>query len=270
MKLLIADDENIITEGLKRLDWEEAGITKLLFAGNGMAALKLLSCEKPDILLTDVEMPNISGLELARIIKQDGLPTKIIILSGHDEFRYAQEAIKYDVCEYLLKPCSSREILECVKRVADHIKLHNADDNLAVLRDTRKTFSSEGEIITAVFHYLEKNYMFEVSLTGLSEALNYSASYLSKLIKEKTNYTFLKLLTLLRMQKAAELLAATDLKVYVICDRIGMTDQRYFSQVFRKTFGVTPLEYRRINKDCKITSFVELISNREMDGEWEI
>ena len=257
----------IITEGLKRLDWAEVGISKVLFAGNGVTALQLISCEKPDILLTDVEMPNITGLELARVIKQDGLPTRIIILSGHDEFRYAQEAIKYGVCDYLLKPCSPREILECVKHVVDDIKLHRADDHMAMLRDTRKTFSSEGEIINEIFRYLEENYMFEISLTGMSEALNYSPTYLSKLIKDKTNYTFVRLLTLLRMQKAAELLITTDLKVYVICDRIGMIDQRYFSQVFKKTFGMTPLEYRQLNKDCKITSFFELISNREMGEE---
>ena len=87
--------------------------------------------------------------------------------------------------------------------------------------------------------------MADITLSSLGEQLNYSPAYLSKLIKEKTDFSFLKLLTLVRMIKAAELLTSSDLKIYSICEKIGIVDPRYFSQVFRKTFGISPLEYKK-------------------------
>ena len=244
MKLIIADDEILTIEGLKKLNWEEVGVDELLCAQNGTEAYQLVSSEKPDILLTDIEMPHFSGLELARIISAQGLKTRIIILSGHSKFIYAQQAIRHNVCDYLLKPCSPKDIMASVARVVNSIKISNANNSFFEMQSAKQTLSDDSVIINDILKYIENNYMYDISLSNLSDTLNYSSAYLSRLIKEKTNYNFLKLVTMKRMQRAAELLSETNLKVYVICEKVGITDQRYFSQIFKRTFGVTPLEYR--------------------------
>ena len=246
MRLLIADDEKLVLEGLRNLDWASVGITDLICAANGSEALKMLSEWKPDILITDVVMPGFSGLEIAKIISRQKLNTKVIILSGYDTFSFAQEAIRYDVSEYLLKPCSAEEIMKSVERVLKDITLSDASSSLENLYLSKMQLaSSESDTIRDVLHYIESNYMADITLSSLGEQLNYSPAYLSKLIKEKTDFSFLKLLTLVRMIKAAELLTTSDLKIYSICEKIGIVDPRYFSQVFRKTFGISPLEYKK-------------------------
>ena len=246
MKLLIVDDEMIIRQGLMALPWEKAGITKTKVADNGVDALKLISDYHPDIIITDIRMPGLDGLQLAREIASGERSCKLILLSGYGTFEYAKQAINTGVFDYLLKPSNPDEILETVRRAVKELGQDSARirrENMEQARD--EVFSAGGDGgIKWMLDYIEKNYMNEITLTSLAEYTHFSTTYLSRLIKKETNYNFTKILGLMRMLKAAELLANTDLKIYAICGKIGINDQRYFSQMFRRTFGKTPMEYR--------------------------
>jgi len=124
--VFLAEDEIIVREGIRNnINWEQ---TQYLLAGeapDGEVALSMIHEIKPDILITDIRMPFLDGLSLSKIVKKSMPRVKIIILSGHDEFEYAKEAISIGVEEYLLKPVSSNEMLKALDKIAGRIDEEN-------------------------------------------------------------------------------------------------------------------------------------------------
>ena len=123
IKIFLVEDEVIIRHGIRdNINWEENGFLFVGEAGDGEYAYPLILKTEPDILITDVRMTFMDGLELSRLVKKVLPDTKIIILSGYDEFDYAKEAIKIGINDYLLKPVSSSNLIVSLKKVADTIK----------------------------------------------------------------------------------------------------------------------------------------------------
>lgn len=122
IKVFLAEDEVIIRQGIKNnIDWKANGFELVGEAGDGEYAYPMILKTQPDILLTDVKMPFMDGLELSRAVKKALPKTKIIIFSGYNEFDYAKEAIKIGISDYLLKPVTSASLMESLKKVADQI-----------------------------------------------------------------------------------------------------------------------------------------------------
>ena len=123
IKVFLVEDEMVIRNGIvKSINWEKEGYRIVGEASDGELAYPMILKEKPDILLTDIKMPFMDGLELSRLVKQELPDTKILIFSGYDEFEYAKEAIRIGVTEYLLKPVSSAQLLEVMRRISKQIE----------------------------------------------------------------------------------------------------------------------------------------------------
>lgn len=119
LKLIIADDERIIRETISTIiDWKQYNIELVGLCQNGLEAYDIILDETPDIVLTDIRMPGMDGLELIRRISETDLNTQFIILSGYGEFEYAKTAMKYGIRHYLLKPCNELQILEVIQEIA--------------------------------------------------------------------------------------------------------------------------------------------------------
>ncbi len=113
LSLLIVDDEPSIRNGLANaIHWENIRINVIGVASDGFEAVNMIHTLKPHIVITDIRMPNCDGLELIRIVREENIPCKFIILSGYDDFKYAQTAIKYQVFSYLLKPIQINELIK--------------------------------------------------------------------------------------------------------------------------------------------------------------
>ncbi|MEY8357260.1 response regulator [Lachnospiraceae bacterium 54-53] len=139
--LLIVDDEGEIRSGLRSIiPWEDHSISVIGTAASGAEALDKIRYYEPDIVITDIQMPGMSGLELVRRAREEQFDCSFVILSGYDEFEYARTAIKYGIREYLLKPISIRELTELMERLKDDIlsrrDLHT--DQLSTLRKLRR------------------------------------------------------------------------------------------------------------------------------------
>lgn len=131
IKVFLVEDEVIIRSGVKKsINWEQEGYEFVGEASDGELAYPMILKEKPDILITDIRMPFMDGLELSRLVKKELPDIKILILSGYDEFEYAKKAIKIGVTEYLLKPISAAELTEVLNAVAETIRQENEEKNL--------------------------------------------------------------------------------------------------------------------------------------------
>lgn len=131
IKVFLVEDEGIIRSGVKKsINWEQEGYEFVGEASDGELAYPMILKEKPDILITDIRMPFMDGLELSRLVKKELPDIKILILSGYDEFEYAKKAIKIGVTEYLLKPISAAKLTEVLNAVAETIRQENEEKNL--------------------------------------------------------------------------------------------------------------------------------------------
>ncbi|MCR5283339.1 MAG: response regulator [Lachnospiraceae bacterium] len=131
LKVFLVEDEVVIREGIKNsIDWKARGYDFCGEASDGEVAYSMIAQLRPDIVITDIRMPFMDGLELSRLIKQELPETQIIILSGYNEFEYAKEGIRIGISEYLLKPVSGQELLEHVDQVAEKILEKRREEEL--------------------------------------------------------------------------------------------------------------------------------------------
>lgn len=131
IKVFLVEDEVIIRSGVKKsINWEQEGYEFVGEASDSELAYPMILKEKPDILITDIRMLFMDGLELSRLVKKELPDIKILILSGYDEFEYAKKAIKIGVTEYLLKPISAAKLTEVLNAVAETIRQENEEKNL--------------------------------------------------------------------------------------------------------------------------------------------
>lgn len=136
-KLILAEDEEDVREGIiAQIDWEKYGFEVVEQAENGREAADAIDRLLPDVVVTDIQMPFMNGLQLAEWIRSRHPNTKIIILTGYDEFEYAQKAIKLQIDEYILKPFSSQELIDVLLKVRAAIETEIAEkENVFVLSE---------------------------------------------------------------------------------------------------------------------------------------
>ncbi|MDQ6417852.1 response regulator [Paenibacillus sp. LHD-117] len=116
--VIIVDDEKFVRKGLiKMLDWESSGFQVIDEAEDGEDALILLREKKPDLVLTDIRMPVLDGLELIHAAFEEKMETEFIIISGYNDFRYARQAMRYGVLDYVLKPVDQAEIKQALEKI---------------------------------------------------------------------------------------------------------------------------------------------------------
>lgn len=129
LKVFLVEDEIVVREGIKNnIKWEQEGLKFVGEASDGELALPMIQNLRPDIIITDIKMPFMDGLELSRLVKKELPKVKIIVLSGYNEFDYAKQAINIGITEYLLKPISPAKLLQAVKEVAKKVEKENEQE----------------------------------------------------------------------------------------------------------------------------------------------
>ena len=134
--MLVDDEEDVIQVIIKKMDWDALGFSMPVYASNGLEALELAENMHPDVVMTDIKMPYIDGLELCRRLKEMYPDIRIIVFSGFNEFEYAKEAVHLDVQEYLLKPMDFNELTAIFERVKENLdKTRDEKNNLQRLQE---------------------------------------------------------------------------------------------------------------------------------------
>lgn len=359
LRLAIIDDEEETRQIMVNfIDWNTYGITVVGEASDGFAAYDLINSLRPDIVLIDIQMPGMTGLDvLEKIRSEDLISPAFIIMSGYDDFEFARRAVSLAAVEYLLKPFRPDDVIMAIQKSIKHLELirssypdapspdskkkslagntidfsllhypsreeHrlleclkvgtkesvlgeldcfwnclcelNGDTesrlNCAIIlyvevcrfllergscfsapyfenRDSSGSDSSQeihqtltsivldaisllesGDVsrvyVNKAIQYIQAHYNENLSLDSVANEIELSSPYLSSLFSRILGTTFVNYIQSVRIQKAKELLCGTTMKVYEIAYCIGYDDEKYFSQVFRKTEGITPSQFR--------------------------
>ncbi|HEX7714791.1 MAG TPA: helix-turn-helix domain-containing protein [Bacillota bacterium] len=162
--LMVEDEERIQQKLLENVSWKEFGFDPVLGAGNGLEALDLLRDYSIDIIVTDIQMPKMNGIELIKALKADGYQGKIVVISGFAEFEYAQESIKLNVADYLLKPFTSKKLLETVTRLKNQLEQERAEKSELLL--LREQLHKNREVLREKFFSNLLNHNWNRSTSG--------------------------------------------------------------------------------------------------------
>jgi two-component system response regulator YesN len=257
LKVLIVEDESIIRKGLiHAVDWLKLNCIIVGEAGDGVEGLKLIEEQRPDLVITDIKMPVMGGIEmLEKALKEHRFHS--IILTSYSEFEYAKQAISLKVFEYLLKPVDEEKLVSLIESIKREIEQEKVFGNII---EKAKAVNKINLVDLDIYifsgnktnHYVSEalkqiklNYHKKISIESIANDLNVSSSYLSRKFKETTSQTFLDILNKHRVQKAAELLNTGKYKVYEISDMTGFSDYKHFCNVFKKYTQISPTEFTR-------------------------
>ena len=257
MKILIADDEVIerlvLERKLKKYYNDEY---RILVAQNGRQVLELYEREHPQVLILDIEMPGINGLQAAREIRKQDKSCSIIFLTAFDEFSYAKAAISVHALDYLLKPCDEHELInavdEAVRFALSRKEQPQAETAEEPQRPTSQNLSDEqqeGDEQQEEFRiYIVRHYMEDIAVKDIAGYFGYSEAYFCKRFKQYFGHSFVSYLTEYRMQQAEELMRTSSLSIKEIGKAVGYPDPNYFTKVFRRVRGVSPSGFRDLGK----------------------
>ena len=261
IRLLIADDEKLEREALAELVQRRFERDVVLeVAENGRKAADTAVLWGADLILMDIEMPGMSGLDAARAVLAQRPSCRVIFVTAYSLFQYAHEAVHLGACDYLLKPVDPDELEASVRRAMRQIETERKLEELAAAQPQPEQTETEAEaedapeegensqtalVMAHVRRYLEDNYMFDLSLDSVGEILHISPAYLSAQFKKYQKMNFLDCLTELRINAAKELLTDPFRSSAEVASMVGYEDASYFARAFKKRTGMTPTQYRR-------------------------
>lgn len=248
-KVIIAQNEKLLLNSLiKKVEKSNLGFKVVASAQDGKSALELIENLIPDLIITDIKMPVMDGLELIRNISLRLPFIQKIILSDFGEFSYAQEALKYEVKAYLLKPVKIDTLTETLNQVSISIDSEKQITNEHIINIKHKHSYTPEQISKLLQLYLRKNYKNEINFDNIAQQFNFNSSYLSKIFTKYIGENPSKYLITLRINEAKRLLLNNkDLKVKEIGQLVGYEDQFYFSRLFKNVTGKSPIIFRNIN-----------------------
>ena len=242
LNVAVFEDNPLVLKSITTtINWNELDCTIVGTAENGNDAYTLLQEIEINIVISDIKMPGIDGLSLAKKISEMGLHTKIILITGFHEFELAKQAVHLGIFDLLTKPLSNESICASVKRAVKALGEESPDNpKISPFRAPENASNLVRHTIT----FLNQHYAEDITLETVAVQLKVSPNHLSRIIKKETGYKFVEILTKIKMTEALKLLERPDAKVYKVAEQLGYRDYAYFYQVFKKFYNVSPQKYR--------------------------
>ena len=232
IKILVADDEITVRTFIKKvIAKERLPVAHCLEADNGLDAVRLALEHRPDLIFLDIRMPGCDGLRAAEHILADSPGANIVIVSAYNEFDYARTALRAGVADYLLKPVRPAEVAALIAKAA----ATPAPD----IPDRKPP------LVAKVEQYIRDNLEGSIKLQDIAKTVFISQFHLSRTFKQLTGRSVVDFVQDLRLAKAEEMLAATDLPVTEIAGRVGFKDAAYFTTCFKNRHGISPVQFRK-------------------------
>lgn len=243
LKVLVVEDEEMIRRGIVlAVDWAALNCVVVGEAADGEEALEAVERYDPSLIITDLKMPKLDGIQMLERLRERGNQAYVIILTAYDSFSYAQSALRLGAVDFLLKPFHDGELERAVSNLQRRIERGRQPEQPAI-PGLKK--GDKSKYVLQAMEYIGEHYGEQtISVGAIAEYLGLSESHLSHLFRKETDYTIMNYLTRYRIHKAMELLRDCRLKVYEIAERVGYRDITYFSATFKRVTGMSPSEFQ--------------------------
>jgi YesN/AraC family two-component response regulator len=241
--VVVADDERLIAKNIARsIESVNEAFEVVEICSCGADVLTYVRQHMPNVIFTDICMPEMDGLELAHILSEEFPFIPCVIVSGYNDFQYAKNAITYRVNDYLLKPINKEELKDCLAQIEKDF--HTQCPNLKNLIDENKRTRDPEDIVALLKEYIHKNYKTSIDLSSIAANLGFSSAYLSKVFSRQTGLPPSKYLKEYRIMIAKQLMNDPDISISAVSYQTGFVDQFHFSKTFKSITGLNPTEYR--------------------------
>lgn len=243
-RVFLVDDEAIIVEGLKKVvDWAQYGCVVCGSATDGKTGLAEIRKLRPNILFTDICMPEMDGLTMVAALKSEMPDLQIVVLTGYHDFNYAQQAVRLGVTRLLTKPSRMDEIQEAMQAILKN--LENVEPEAEPVETAEDQEQGTGSfIVHQAVSYMDQYYAEKLTLQDVAEHCYVSQWHLSKLLNRHAGKSFYDLLNTIRIREAKRFLKDPKLRVSDVSEMVGYTDPGHFCRTFKKLEGVSANEYR--------------------------
>ncbi len=247
IRVLLADDESIFLEFMQSIiDWKSFGCEICAAVKDGKSALEAIRTFQPEIAFIDINMPIMNGIELCRAVREQNAEVKLILVTGHDEFSFAYQAIKIGINDYLLKPFSGEELEEALKKAIGGLANGAESDEDKKIGHLEEGKTKYEIMAYKIDEYLNENYRRRsLGLAEIAAAMGFENSYLRRVYKTATGITIMQKLEEIRISRAKQYLESGKYQNQEISEMVGFSDQYYFSRRFKQLCGVSPSEYRK-------------------------
>ncbi len=244
--LVVIDDEYIVIDAVRAMIARaQLDITLVGSANNGIDGLEVIRATKPDIVITDIRMPGMDGLNMLEQAAKDHPVCAYIIISGYREFEYARRAMALNVLDYVEKPILLASIVAALTRADKHLAVLRCLRNIQAMEQEKHIAKAEtkNKAVSMVLDYIHSNYDRDIGLSDLAQAADLTPAYLCNLFKECVGMSYIKYLTSVRLDRAKQMLQSGE-KAMRVSEKVGYSDYHYFCRVFKKCTGMTPNEYK--------------------------
>lgn len=253
--VLVVDDEKYIADNIASLLKKHLPSYKINAAYIPKTALKIAATDPVDILVTDIEMPGMSGFLLSDQITRMHPRCRTVILTAYNKSEYMLQAFRHDVVDYVLKLEDEDTLITAVSKAAKGVESYRRNmQELPAGVQTAKQLGGENAsheydaLLAKIFLFINQNYETDISLVRIAEHVNFNSSYLSRLFKKVYGQTLSEYIWDFKISKAKEMLRESQMKIKEISDRLGFESNAYFTRFFKRMTGITPKEYRTQNR----------------------
>ena len=243
LRTLIVDDEFWMLEGLKKVIKRDCPqFTVTAAARDGAQALEWLERESFDLVITDIRMPKMDGLQLLQEMRALGKTIPVLIFSAYSDFDYAKQAIHYGAFDYILKPINRSEIRAALNRIETMLTAQGHQREALVAVTPEQPLQGK-QVIEAMQKLIQSEYMNDLSIVAIADKLGFNSAYLSRLFKQESGVGFLQYLTEYRLNVAVQLMENKGFSITEIARQVGYADYKHFRKVFKQYKGTSPSEY---------------------------
>ena len=237
---IVDDDSYSVEATYMMIPWKELNVSHIEKIYSPAGLTEHILAKKPHIVFIDIEMGNVSGLDIVKECMEQNLETLFVIISGHDNFNYAHTAVNLGVIYYLLKPLDEEVISDLKNKLLKGIK-----NRWNIFPD-----EDSNDLWGKIMNYIENNYSKKLQAQDICSALYISTTTFYNCFKDNTDKTFTEYLTEFRLEKAKQLLLYSHKSISEIAELIGIKDPYYFNKIFKKNIGVSAHEYRKSRGGC--------------------
>jgi len=240
--VMVVENEKIIRRGIVDLVERYGGGLEVKHeCADAYDAWDKFCADPPDIVITDIVMRGMTGLELVEKIREKNQSVPVVILSGYSDFSYAQVAIRQRVTEYLLKPINIKQFVSVLNKLKNTLD----EEKQVMPQDTEMDDPARrNQMIRRAKEYIKSHLNEDLSLSVVAAKVGISNNYLSSMFKNEMGQTYSTYVMNKRIEKAKQLLDNSDFKIYEIAEICGYNSVNHFIGVFKKITGITPAQYK--------------------------